>query len=644
MRIPAGLFASLVCLAFSVAGFSQESPIERAIDKEAILDLTPVRYPTVVERGDAVIAASPAGVIYRSRDRGETWEPIASGLGRLAWEILYRDSRDALYVLRMSERSDETNKLLRSTDGGTTWRPVLELTNPDSRTMEIVEDAKGVLYLGEYSNQLPKTPYIYRSRDGAQWQRYFSVEGGKHIHSMSYNAVRDKVLFVLGDDFGISGVYESTADGFVQVNGLKILDVLSLANGLDLYLSDLGPGVKESYGNFIGRSDGLMFDLPFNRHGQLLFGLQSPATGVVYAGSVTGSHNKSVGGVDLWVSPDDGRTWGPILSYSNGAGGLMGYCTPRYAFGRIYIRSRSPQSTFPHFRINDVSRRTAWDLIRRQDGIWEDGRTYRLGFFSDEVHDPVLTLTGTAPVHNLAYKSSFEEDITWGQDYTRNVPSGTVSITDREARTGHRSMMLDVRGDSRSWAILRQSVFKYSGDDSSECVPQGTDVTLSFYARIPMGSLSSIEGVIGAVFTDGTTLEAKSNRHGFQRDWHRNSTTLNTGDKSATEIYYKIISQGVGAVYLDDVMVTAGHGCEPPTYVGAGAERTGDWTTHLKSRRGTGVVNVSIDERVFKTRGPLGEGEDESLPLTGLTLKGVHSFSIKVGGNHRLRYHITGEK
>lgn len=644
MRMSAGLVASLACLVSCAVGLAQELSVERATAGESILNLTPVRFPTVVERGDAVIAASPAGVIYRSPDRGETWEPIASGLGTLAWEILYKDSRDALYVLRMSQRDDEPNKLMRSTDGGVTWQPVLELTNRDSRIMEIVEDAKGVLYLGEYSNQLPKTPYIYRSRDGDQWQRYFSVEGGKHIHSMAYNAVRDKVLFVLGDDFGVSGLYESTADGFVQVNGLKILDVLSLASGLDLYLSDLGPGVKESYGNFIGRSDGLIFDLPFNRHGQLLFGLQSPATGVIYAGSVTGSHNKSVGGVDLWVSPGDGLTWGPILSYSNDAGGLMGYCDPRYAFGKIYVRSRSPESTFPHFRINDVSRQTAWDLIRKQDGIWEDGRTYRLGFFSDEVHDPVLTLTGTALVNNLAYKSSFEEDVAWGKDYTRNVPSGSVSITDREARTGHRSMMLDVRDASRSWAILRQSVFKYSGDDPSECVPQGTDVTLSFYAKIPMGSLASIEGVIGAVFTDGTTLEAKSNRHGFQRDWHRNSTTLNTGDKSASEIYYKIVSQSTGTVYLDDVMVTAGHGCQPPTYVGAGAERTGDWTTHLKSRLGTGVVSVSIDDRVFKTHGPLGEGEKEDLPLTGLTLNGVQSFHVKVGGNHRVRYRIAGEK
>jgi hypothetical protein len=158
-----------------------------------------------------------------------------------------------------------------------------------------------------------------------------------------------------------------------------------------------------------------------------------------------------------------------------------------------------------------------------------------------------------------------------------------------------------------------------------------------------MGSLSSVEGVIGAVLGDGTTLEAKSTRHGFQRDWHRNSTTLNTGHKGATEIYYRIISQNTGTLYLDDVMVTVGHGCEPPTYIGAGIERTADCTTHLQNQLGTGMVSVNINNQVFQTGGGLREGENEVLHLIGLTLSGIQSFTVKVGGNRRVRYHIAGE-
>ena len=133
-------------------------------------------------------------------------------------------------------------------------------------------------------------------------------------------------------------------------------------------------------------------------------------------------------------------------------------------------------------------------------------------------------------------------------------------------------------------------MFQYSEADPSEHVPQRTPVTLSFYAKIPMGSLATIEGVIGVVFEDGATLEKKSTRHGFERDWHRNSTTLHTGSKRAKAIYYKIVCHNTGVLYVDDVMVTAGHGPEPPTYVGTAVERTPDWTTHLRDRLGTGVV------------------------------------------------------
>lgn len=256
MRKPASLLVLLADLVFCVPSLAHDPQAGNATNREAILEPTPVRYPTVVEYRNAIIAASPRGVIYRSGDNGETWEPIASDLGTLAWQILYKDSRACLYVLRMSQNDGDPNELMRSTNGGVTWRPVLKFTNRDSRTMEIVEDANGMLYLGEYSNQLPRTPHLFRSRDGARWDRYLSVEGGKHIHSMAYNATRDKVLFALGDDVGISGLYESAADGFVQVNGLKILDVLSLSNGLELYLSDLGPGVSVSINNRVFETGG----------------------------------------------------------------------------------------------------------------------------------------------------------------------------------------------------------------------------------------------------------------------------------------------------------------------------------------------------------------------------------------------------
>ena len=90
-------------------------------------------------------------------------------------------------------------------------------------------------------------------------------------------------------------------------------------------------------------------------------------------------------------------------------------------------------------------------------------------------------------------------------------------------------------------------------------------------------------------------------------------------------------------------MVTVGHGCEPPTYVGTGTERTGDWTTHLEKQLGTGSVRVSIDNRIFETGGELREGEKEVLHLKGLTLSGVESFEIEVGGNRRVKYHISGK-
>ena len=52
---------------------------------------------------------------------------------------------------------------------------------------------------------------------------------------------------------------------------------------------------------------------------------------------------------------------------------------------------------------------------------------------------------------------------------------------------------------------------------------------------------------------------------------------------------------------------------------------------------------MSIDNQAFKTGKALREGEEEILHLKGLTLTGIRSFRINVGGNRRVRYRIGGK-
>lgn len=222
----------------------------------------PLRVPTLVterawpnNRGEyRIMAHADAGqtlwafgwdsTVRKSLDGGLTWAKKAYqafgfniGIGFL------RTNAGAL----LGMRTGSTAIVMRSTDDGATWTTVTIASArsahyPMGSQSWTVDPATGYIYYGEYTtvDNLAEL-YLFRSTDdGASFSVFHTFPGYaatgnpdkvRHIHSVQWDHVQQRVVAMLGDSDPAAGMYRVNAAGTAMEPMLLNRDIPSITDG-----------------------------------------------------------------------------------------------------------------------------------------------------------------------------------------------------------------------------------------------------------------------------------------------------------------------------------------------------------------------------------------------------------------------------
>lgn len=146
--------------------------------------------------------------IYKSIDNGKAFSliytipsqsnPYQDYAGRI-W-CVFIDSRDYIFV-----SAGSTNRLYRSTDGGTSFSEVLNLNRASNngQITNMAEDQNGYLYGAEFcaAGSSPN-PRLWKSADGgANWSSVRSWDAG-HLHGVHFNPFNNFLYVLTGETIG----------------------------------------------------------------------------------------------------------------------------------------------------------------------------------------------------------------------------------------------------------------------------------------------------------------------------------------------------------------------------------------------------------------------------------------------------------
>jgi hypothetical protein len=183
---------------------------------------------TAVANGYRVLAVDRLGTIfaidvsqgqsrlYASTDRGVSWTQRAKLADAQIFKVMTVLGSGTL----LADTADATSAhtLLRSTDDGATWAPVLDLTLPDGqyRLLEPhnVAELEGTIFLGLYqvfADEAPVPLYV-STDDGATWTERYVFHGRRHCHSLLPDAATGALWAFFGDSNG--GLLRSTDGGY----------------------------------------------------------------------------------------------------------------------------------------------------------------------------------------------------------------------------------------------------------------------------------------------------------------------------------------------------------------------------------------------------------------------------------------------
>jgi photosystem II stability/assembly factor-like uncharacterized protein len=204
-----GLFSLILGLGTTVALVTAETP------GLALADISgaSVQAMAAAANGEVIYAGlvggpQPTG-IFRSDDNGRTWQMISSGPGVAVNALAVHPANDGvLYAGTSGGPAATTHSLWRSTNGGQTWR---------SFTLGLPTDAYGMLPTVTALAVDPNQPEVlYVGTDGQGVYRFdegrnsYDLIGGVSLYNANVNSL------VVSPD---SQVYALTSDGLFVTNG-----------------------------------------------------------------------------------------------------------------------------------------------------------------------------------------------------------------------------------------------------------------------------------------------------------------------------------------------------------------------------------------------------------------------------------------
>lgn len=158
------------------------------------------------------------GVLFKTENGGETWDTLLVG-GSYSEIIIERSDPDVVYVAHTGAAGRTGAGVLKSTNGGATWRAVnegLELQGRPSTgayTLAMRPDQPEVLYASTASPQLGG--WFYRSTSGGeQWERVEWTETSKllanGVTNITFDSANPATMYV---GTGVSGHLLQSTDG-----------------------------------------------------------------------------------------------------------------------------------------------------------------------------------------------------------------------------------------------------------------------------------------------------------------------------------------------------------------------------------------------------------------------------------------------
>lgn len=255
--------------------------------------------------------------VYQSKDLGQTWKVTATFQGQQFESRCFTTNviGDLFFSPWGGNVANNYRGLWISRDKGRAWSRVLDLSsfaNP-AGIWGIASFWDGTMYAGVYTETQAFATTIFRSTDyGSTWSQVYSDPNSRHIHDIAVDQFTGVVYATYGDNtapWNANGILKSSDRGksWTKIlGGLPQMVPVCITPSARLFGAD-DPIFKGVYRT----TDDKTATLVLSEQGVFSFWMRrDPIIGWIYVGFVTDPSNSTPALGKIYISKDDGQTWG----------------------------------------------------------------------------------------------------------------------------------------------------------------------------------------------------------------------------------------------------------------------------------------------------------------------------------------------